>query len=104
VCGSRSETAQGAVNRTRALEEYGEGKPAPKYGIEGWRNTVPTGKSELDYYTPPGTDLPSGARAALAQRYAELDNWNKFDKPRPPGGIVFNPGSIPNRNYKEPWQ
>jgi hypothetical protein len=60
VCGSRSETDLGKLNRQLALKQYGAGNDAPAYGIEACRNRAPTGKSELDYYTPPGTDLPPG--------------------------------------------
>lgn len=49
VCGSRSETDLGKLNRQLALKQYGDGNDAPAYGIEAWRNRAPTGKSELDY-------------------------------------------------------
>ena len=110
VCGRRSETQRGLLNRDMAYDKYGLGADAPEYGVPAWRNTGPSsGRNEFDYFVR-GGDLPAGAIQELRQLYGldvEFDNWAKLrGNPyagRDPGGIVFDRGKV-YRNFLEPWQ
>ncbi len=117
ITGSRAETTVGRQNRELALRMkkggYGPDEIFAKTGVAEWRNKLPTGKLELDYFTPSGQGgLPRRARRSLHRHYdtafdaIELDNWARFRRSyghRAPGGIVFDRGRV-YRNHLEPWQ
>lgn len=131
IVGGWVETEQGVYNRVAAYEKYGEGMPAPEYGLDrmdygrytgdnvkdiSWRNTgapesgLPGKEADLDIWTRRDRGRFTAPSKPVQQQLkdlfevAKIDNYNRHWGYGPPAGAVtFNPNGTVTRNIA-PWQ
>ena len=112
ICGGYAESPNGFRNRYYGVQ-FGE-NVGPFQGKFIFRNTgLSTFQSDLDYWTPPGTDLSESVKRQIIKTIfgpevepssVRWDNYNTHPYPidGPEGSIIFKDGTIFQK--LGPWQ